>query len=57
MHVHVHCGDGEAKYWIEPKIELAKNHRLSRKQLKEIELLIEVHDHEIRVAWEKHFPG
>jgi len=25
MHVHVHCPDGEAKFWLEPEIELAKN--------------------------------
>lgn len=24
MHVHVYCGDGEAKYWLEPGIEIAK---------------------------------
>jgi len=25
MHVHVYCERGEAKFWLEPKIELAKN--------------------------------
>ena len=25
MHVHVHSGDGEAKFWLEPEIELARN--------------------------------
>ena len=34
MHVHIVLGDGEAKYWLEPEIELAKNHKYSRKQLK-----------------------
>ena len=24
MHVHVHCAEGEARYWLEPEIELAK---------------------------------
>lgn len=23
MHIHVQSGDGEAKYWLEPQIELA----------------------------------
>jgi len=54
-HVHVICPDGEAKYWLEPEIELAKNHKLSRVQLKEIENLIEVHYDEFKNAWEKHF--
>lgn len=26
MHVHVISGDGEAKYWLDPKIEIAKNY-------------------------------
>jgi len=32
MHVHVVCGDGEAKFWLKPEIQLAKNIHLSRKQ-------------------------
>lgn len=43
MHVHVICSNGEAKYWLEPEVELAMNYRLSREQLKEIELLVEDH--------------
>lgn len=55
MHVHIICPDGEAKYWLEPEFELARNHKLSRVQLKEIENLIEVHYDEFKNAWEKHF--
>ncbi len=55
MHVHVHCADGEAKYWLEPSIALAENHRLSRSQLNEIEGMIEAHYHELTTAWNKHF--
>jgi hypothetical protein len=57
MHVHVYCGDGEAKFWLEPCIELVKNFRLSQNQLKEIELIIEEHYDELKRAWKKHFPG
>ena len=57
MHVHVYCGDGEAKFWLEPEIELAKNHRLSRAQLKEVEQIIEVHQDEFRAAWQEHLGG
>ncbi|MDE2059202.1 MAG: DUF4160 domain-containing protein [candidate division NC10 bacterium] len=57
MHVHAICADGEAKYWLEPDIELAKNYHLSRTQLKEIEQLIEVHKNEIQTAWKKHVTG
>ena len=55
MHVHVYCADGEAKFWLKPEIELAKNHHLSRKRLKEVELIIEGHVDELKTAWEKHF--
>lgn len=57
VHVHVVSGDGEAKFWLEPEIELARNHHYSRQQLKEIESLIEVHYHELINAWHQHFGG
>ena len=31
MHVHVTHTDGEAKFWLEPQIELAMNQGLSKK--------------------------
>jgi hypothetical protein len=56
-HVHVISGDGEAKFWLEPEIELTKNSGYSRKQLKQIESLIEVHYDELISAWRQHFGG
>ena len=55
MHVHVYCSDGEAKFWVEPQIELARNHRLSRSQLREVEQIIKEHHNELRIAWQEHF--
>jgi hypothetical protein len=55
MHVHAICDDGEAKYWLEPDIELAKNSRLSQSQLNEIKQLVEEHRNELESAWKKHF--
>ena len=57
LHVHVYCAEGEAKFWLEPQIELAKNYGLSRKQLKEVETIIETHYEEIKNAWRKTFGG
>ncbi len=57
MHVHVYCGDGEAKYWLEPEIGLARNHKLSQVQLRQIEQLIEEHHDELTNAWREHFPA
>lgn len=55
MHVHIYCGDGEAKFWLEPNIELANNSHLTRMQLKEIEEVIEEHYNELKNAWQKYF--
>jgi len=55
MHVHVHCADGEAKYWLEPAIELARNHGLSDQQLAKIERIVEAHENELINAWNFHF--
>ncbi len=54
-HIHVLSAKGEAKFWLEPEIELAKNCHYSRKQLRTIERLIEEHYHEIISAWQRHF--
>jgi hypothetical protein len=55
MHVHVNCDEGEAKFWLEPEIELPYNHKLTRKQLREAEQIIEEHHREIVDAWRDHF--
>ncbi|MBE9112888.1 DUF4160 domain-containing protein [Nodosilinea sp. LEGE 07298] len=56
IHIHVSCPDGEAKFWLEPDIELAINHRLSKIQLKQIEKLVEEHYDDFRNAWNYYFP-
>lgn len=57
MHVHVQSADGEAKFWLEPAIELAQNFGLNDRQLRSVQTLIEAHAHDIRTAWSKHFGG
>ena len=56
-HVHVQHADGEAKFWINPVVELAANFSLKSTQVVEVQKLIEEHLNEIRSAWAKHFPG
>ena len=53
-HVHVYCGNGEAKFWLEPSIELAENYGLTRKQLGEVQSIIEERQDEIINAWKRH---
>jgi hypothetical protein len=54
-HIHIYCGDGEAKFWLDPQIELARNYRLSKVQLREIEVIIEAHYDELKAAWNEYF--
>lgn len=55
MHVHVDCGHGEAKFWMEPEMELAQNQGLTSADLRIVKDLIEEHQDEIKTAWRKHF--
>jgi hypothetical protein len=41
----------EAKYWLEPAIELAQNHGFNERQLRSVKALIEAHANDIRDAW------
>ena len=56
MHVHVYCEEGEAKFWLAPEVELARNHHLSAKQIAEVEQVVKERKDEIADAWHKHFP-
>jgi len=57
LHVHVQSPKGEAKYWLEPELTLAKNNGFSDRDLRTIETIIKEHEDEICSAWEKHFKG
>jgi hypothetical protein len=55
IHIHVQHATGEAKFWIEPEIELAQNYGLSARGVATALRLIREHEDEIRAAWEAHF--
>jgi hypothetical protein len=55
LHVHVVGEDGEAKFWLDPEISLAKSYNLSVRELNKLEQSVKEHEHEIRTAWGKHF--
>ena len=55
MHVHVHHADGEAKFWLEPRIKLAVNFGMNVRKVSEAQRLIRSHEDEIRAAWRDHF--
>ncbi len=57
IHVHVQGQNGEAKFWLDPVIELAQNVGLSQREINEALRLVQEHQNDIRSAWNKHFPG
>ncbi|MGQ0697001.1 MAG: DUF4160 domain-containing protein [Panacagrimonas sp.] len=51
-HIHVACGDGECKFWLDP-IGLARNQGLAPHVLREIEGLVYAHGPELRNSYEQ----
>ncbi len=56
-HVHIQHSSGEAKFWLDPEVELANNFGLTVKRLNIARIIIEDHLDEIKAAWQKHFEG
>lgn len=54
-HIHVEGGSGEAKFWLDPSIELARNHGLTPPQIREAQDLLEVNYERIVQAWRERF--
>ena len=54
-HVHVFSPEGEAKFWLEPSIELAVSKGVSESSLNRIERIITERQEEIIHAWNHHF--
>lgn len=57
MHVHVQSAEAEAKFWMEPQVELQANYGFPEREIARIQDLLERRQNEIRQAWRKHFPG
>lgn len=54
-HVHVQHAIGEAKFWLEPRLELAQNYGLTSSRVNTALRIIQEHQDAIRATWEKHF--
>ena len=54
LHIHVIKGDCEAKYWLEPHIELACNYGFARHELSRIEQLINQHGNDFKEQFRRH---
>lgn len=55
MHVHVFSPEGEAKFWLEPQIELAVSKGIHLAELTELRRVVEERQDEIREHWHRHF--
>jgi hypothetical protein len=55
MHVPVISPDGEAKFRLEPDIELAVNQGLGATELNELAKIVKERQNEIREHWHRHF--
>ena len=55
MHVHVVSNGAEAKFWIEPNIEMAVNNGFSKVEINELIKIVEKNENKISVSWHKHF--
>jgi hypothetical protein len=55
IHVHVLSADGEAKFWLEPRIVLASSKGLSSPELLELERIVEERQNEIGNHGRRHF--
>ena len=56
-HVHVWCADGEAKFWLEPVVDLARSHGLEPAQVAEARAMVEEKRNELLDSWRNHFAG
>ena len=56
-HVHVQHASGEAKFWLEPQVQLAADYGLGPTRINAARKIIEEHVNDIRSAWAKHFGG
>jgi hypothetical protein len=57
MHVHVRHANGEAKFWLEPTLEVATCWGLSSRLVNKAMKLVMENEDEIRAAWQRHFAG
>lgn len=53
--MHVAHPDDEAKFWLEPDVDLAVNIGLSATQLRQAQVVVEAHLQEIKDAWHRYF--
>jgi len=54
MHIHVLCGGHEAKFWLEPQVELARNLGVPEHKLNEIKKIVEKYADNFKEQFRQH---
>ena len=54
MHIHVVKAENEAKFWLEPQIDLAENFGFTNKDLKKITKMVENYGDEFKRLYAEH---
>ena len=54
MHIYVVKAENEAKYWLEPDIELAENFGFSSKELSFIEKILKENGDDFKIKFARH---
>ena len=54
MRIHVICGGHEAKYWLEPRVEMAKNTGIPGHKLSEIKKIVEEYADSFKEQFRQH---
>lgn len=54
MHVHVVKAENEAKFWLEPVIELVDNFGFNNKEIKKITKMVETYGNEFKQQFAAH---
>ena len=54
MHIHVIRDDKEAKFWLEPEVELAENFGFKAHELRKIQEIVESHATDFQAQYRQH---
>lgn len=54
MHIHVVKGDAEAKFWLEPQLELASNDGYPKHEINTIQRIIENYADHFKQQYQQH---
>jgi hypothetical protein len=55
LHVHVRSGEGDAKYWLKPTVQLAVSDGYDPRTLRELTRVVTANVDLIERTWNEHF--